>query len=95
MNKIEDIMNAVTSNGMREWTDERVEQAMKEYATAVAEDALKRAAENVTVLVETNVNNTKGLPYIEYVVKGVMKDLNVKVSPDKQSILSTPINTDL
>lgn len=95
MNKIEDIMNAVTANGMREWTDQRVRQAMREYAKTVAEDALKRAAENVTVLVETNVNNTKGLPYIEYVVKGVMKDLNVKVSPDKQSILSTPINTDL
>lgn len=32
MNKLEQIKNTVTANGMREWTDERVSQAMREYA---------------------------------------------------------------
>lgn len=32
MDKLEQIKNAVTANGMREWTDERVSQAMREYA---------------------------------------------------------------
>lgn len=32
MDKLELIKNTVTANGMREWTDERVGQAMREYA---------------------------------------------------------------
>lgn len=32
MDRLEQIKNAVTANGMREWTDERVGQAMREYA---------------------------------------------------------------
>ena len=52
MSKIKDIQNAVTSNGMREWTDQRVRQAMREYAKAVAADALKRVvyiASNISI----------------------------------------------
>lgn len=49
MSIIHDIQNATTCNGMREWTDERVGQAMREYAKAVAEDALKRAADRVPI----------------------------------------------
>ena len=45
MSKLHQIINAVTANGMREWTDERAAQAMREFAKSVAEDALKRAAE--------------------------------------------------
>lgn len=32
MTRLEQIKNTVTANGMREWTDERVSQAMREYA---------------------------------------------------------------
>lgn len=32
MDRLEQIKNAVTANGMREWTDERVGQAMREYS---------------------------------------------------------------
>lgn len=32
MDRLEQVKNTVTANGMREWTDERVSQAMREYA---------------------------------------------------------------
>jgi hypothetical protein len=39
MNKKEQIINTVTVNGCREWTDARVNQAMDEYAEYVAKKA--------------------------------------------------------
>lgn len=32
MDRLEQIKNTITANGMREWTDEMVSQAMREYA---------------------------------------------------------------
>lgn len=32
MDRLEQIKNTVTANGMREWTDESVSQAMREYS---------------------------------------------------------------
>lgn len=46
MTRIEEIMAAVTANGMREWTDERVKQAMQEYAKECAQASLEKAADN-------------------------------------------------
>ena len=91
MSKIKDIQNAVTSNGMREWTDQRVRQAMREYAKAVAADALKRAADTATVWVETPINGTE----FESVTKELGDGFNETITVFKDRILSTPINTDL
>jgi len=45
MDRLEQIKNTVTANGMREWTDERVNQVAREYAIEVARHNLERAAE--------------------------------------------------
>jgi hypothetical protein len=45
MNKKEQIINTVTVNGCREWTDARVNQAMDEYAEYVAKKAYMAGAE--------------------------------------------------
>lgn len=91
MSIIHDIMNAVTSNGMREWTDERVEQAMREFATSVADDALKRAADTATVWVETPINGTE----FKSVTRELGDGFNETITVFKDRILSTPINNDL
>lgn len=87
MSIIHDIQNAVTANGMREWTDERVRQAMREYAKAVADDALKRAAENAKIMV------SNGETHLD--VKSYTLCDGIIFSPDYNRILSTPINNDL
>ena len=59
MDRLEQIKNTVTANGMREWTDERVNQVAREYATEVARHNLKRAAEKVDAGCEMAVMNTE------------------------------------
>lgn len=44
MDRLEQIKNAVTANGMREWTAERVNQVAREYATEVARHDRERVA---------------------------------------------------
>lgn len=45
MDRLEQIKNAVTANGMREWTDERVGQAMREYADQQTAELRERVKE--------------------------------------------------
>lgn len=45
MDRLEQIKNAVTANGMREWTDEMVSQAMREYADQQNEELGERVKE--------------------------------------------------
>lgn len=45
MDILEQIKNAVTANGMREWTDERVSQAMQEYSDQQNAELRERAKE--------------------------------------------------
>lgn len=54
MDRLEQIKNTVTANGMREWTDERVGQAMREYATEMVRHNLERAAEKAQVTATGN-----------------------------------------
>lgn len=42
---IEQIKNTITANGMREWTDERVSQAMQEYSDQQNAELRERAKE--------------------------------------------------
>lgn len=45
MNKLEQIKNTVTANGMREWTDEMVSQAMQEYSDQQNSELKERVKE--------------------------------------------------
>lgn len=45
MDMIEQIKNTITANGMREWTDERVSQAMQEYSDQQNAELRERAKE--------------------------------------------------
>lgn len=59
MTRLEQIMATITANGMREWTDERVKQAMQEYAKECAQASLVKAAGNgkVTRMLKDSEND--------------------------------------
>src|SRR5690606_10403003 len=74
-------------------TPDVIDEIARKYAKQVAEDALKRAAEGA-LLITTDVdgneyrNKTERLAFAG-------DESPAKVSVDKQSILSTPINLEL
>lgn len=87
-----DMADGEGSDGLK-WFENVLEQVARSYAQPVAEDALKRAAENALVsTIDVGGNEYKSKSE-ELAFPG--DESLAKVSVDKQSILSTPINLEL
>ena len=74
-----------------EAVDPVLADAMREFATLVAEDALKMAAERVSLWVETPINGTE----FDILEKDLGNEQVETVTVFKDSILSTPIDLEL
>lgn len=60
MSRLDQIIQTVSANGMREITVERAKQIAIEYAKEVAQASLEKASENVTIyesFSEININH--------------------------------------
>ena len=71
--------------------DDVMTEIARRYAKAVADDALKRAAENATLWVETPINGTE----FKTVTKELGDGYDETITVFKDRILSTEINIDL